>query len=1122
MTLMSVKNLTTYISNKKIHTTRTRDMRLSIPLAIVFSVCLILATVLSTPALADPVDTDGDGYADISDEFPSDPNKATPSITITSPSPGTTYSWEQASVNIIVTFDAKPDFDGYIAYVTGNTTFPDSGASDGTTVNGTIINLPTIKNTTVTINIALVDSNGDIYHPSSNTSTSFSIENQDILDTIDLSSLGTLLLWLDADDPSTLSIDGSNNVLSWTDKSDNEFVLSDVRPEGNRPVLLADGINGKPSVHLQAKGDNLYLDIPEYTNDSLTVFMVVEEDTDEVGKQILAFYDVEETRPWSKVESLIISTAGTKAYRMLRTNNNNILDAGTSTSYDNIFGATIDASGVKGFINGYNYITAANAGNFGFEQITLGIAYNKFSYIPDNSATPELGEIIVFEEALSDERRELVENYLAYKWGIESQGYLEEINSDDRDGDGVIDNQDAFPNDFLKNEPEISFDYPEASATLNYQTTSVSVSINASIASDFISESEWMFNIGSSVGPSGTGTGTAVSLNAAGSFNVSENNTYTIYARLVDLDNQIITSANEITRTVSIASNSAPVISNLNDFTASEETLTTTSFTVSNDSDLESNLSVTINSISDTTILPTANITFSGTTSTRVLSILGDTDQYGVVDLVIQISDGSLISTEDVRVTINNVNDSPSITALTDITISTLNTTIQKSFTINDSETAAESLTLSKESSDIAVLPLSGIIFGGSGSSRTVDITPENYQYGTVTVTLNVGDGTVTASRTFSVTVEEGDLDSDGIRDTKDAYPEDAEKLYLEGDISVNNLSVNPDSSIKFTIKSHSDYDTLAVSGTFEAYGTLEIATSNFEPSIGQTYSLFNASSGVTGTFKDMELPKLEEGKAWNLENLYTNGEIKVQAISAQIPSGLYAWFDGSDNGTISVTQDTKVQSWVDKTGKNFIALQADTSKMPSLVSNGLNSHTTVSFDGTNDYLSMGTNFKFTDSVTIYVVAKFDETGEASGQTLVGNNQFSISKSGSSNNNKLEAKVRFSNDSTTSQVSEKEPDTGYTIFGATFDGSTLKLLDGGTEKRSTFGTNAISANQGTAAIGAGSGLTIETSYFNGDIAEILIFNRQLTEPERKRLEKHLNAKWKVFTNTYDQGFFGSF
>jgi hypothetical protein len=100
------------------------------------------------------------------------------------------------------------------------------------------------------------------------------------------------------------------------------------------------------------------------------------------------------------------------------------------------------------------------------------------------------------------------------------------------------------------------------------------------------------------------------------------------------------------------------------------------------------------------------------------------------------------------------VNDAPTISAIGNQVISKDSASGAIGFTVADTETAAGSLVLSKSSSDTAVIPTSGIVFGGSGGSRTVTITPTTGTTGTVTVTVSVADAQgLTTPRAFTVYV---------------------------------------------------------------------------------------------------------------------------------------------------------------------------------------------------------------------------------------------------------------------------------------------------------------------------------------------------------------------------------
>jgi VCBS repeat-containing protein len=75
-------------------------------------------------------------------------------------------------------------------------------------------------------------------------------------------------------------------------------------------------------------------------------------------------------------------------------------------------------------------------------------------------------------------------------------------------------------------------------------------------------------------------------------------------------------------------------------------------------------------------------------------------------------------------------------------------------FNIGDFETPASSLTLSKSSSNTALIPTGNIVFGGSGTGRSIRVTPVSNKHGNSVITIKVSDGDKVASRSITVTVK--------------------------------------------------------------------------------------------------------------------------------------------------------------------------------------------------------------------------------------------------------------------------------------------------------------------------------------------------------------------------------
>jgi uncharacterized repeat protein (TIGR01451 family) len=99
------------------------------------------------------------------------------------------------------------------------------------------------------------------------------------------------------------------------------------------------------------------------------------------------------------------------------------------------------------------------------------------------------------------------------------------------------------------------------------------------------------------------------------------------------------------------------------------------------------------------------------------------------------------------------VDGPPTITAIADQTIAEGTATTALPFTVADVETPAASLTLAGTSSNQALVPDTNVVFGGTGTSRTVTVTPLPDQAGQTTITVTVSDGATSAATSFVLTV---------------------------------------------------------------------------------------------------------------------------------------------------------------------------------------------------------------------------------------------------------------------------------------------------------------------------------------------------------------------------------
>jgi uncharacterized repeat protein (TIGR01451 family) len=140
-------------------------------------------------------------------------------------------------------------------------------------------------------------------------------------------------------------------------------------------------------------------------------------------------------------------------------------------------------------------------------------------------------------------------------------------------------------------------------------------------------------------------------------------------------------------------------------------------------------------------------------TATLTIQVLAATAGQMTNTATVASATSDLNIANNTATTVVSVNSFPTITGIT--TVITLEDIPAGpiGFVIGDAETAAASLTLSATSSDLTLVNLGGIVFGGSGANRNVTLTPLTNQHGSCTITLTVSDGMAATNTSFTLTV---------------------------------------------------------------------------------------------------------------------------------------------------------------------------------------------------------------------------------------------------------------------------------------------------------------------------------------------------------------------------------
>lgn len=206
------------------------------------------------------------------------------------------------------------------------------------------------------------------------------------------------------------------------------------------------------------------------------------------------------------------------------------------------------------------------------------------------------------------------------------------------------------------------------------------------------------------------------------------------------------------------AVNDVPTLSAVgNQSTSSGVATVPAAFTVGDVDNAVSSVTVSAAS-SNTTLIPNSAIILSGNGASRTISVTPATNQSGTATITLTARDPQGgTTTSSFLVVVNAVNQLPTISAISDKRVNQGTALPAIPFTIGDAETPVASLILSADSSNLTLLPQSGIVFGGTGANRTVTLTPAQFQSGQSVVTITVTDAAGGEStRTFLLTVVAG------------------------------------------------------------------------------------------------------------------------------------------------------------------------------------------------------------------------------------------------------------------------------------------------------------------------------------------------------------------------------
>ena len=244
-------------------------------------------------------------------------------------------------------------------------------------------------------------------------------------------------------------------------------------------------------------------------------------------------------------------------------------------------------------------------------------------------------------------------------------------------------------------------------------------------------------------------------------------------------------------------------------------------------------------------------------------------------------------------------------------------------------------------------------------------------------------------------------------------------------------------------------------------------------------------------------------------------GSFTKTPFSPRSISGLLMWLDAGQGVTLN---GSTVSAWTDQSTTGSVWSQGTAANQPTYTASCINSRPCLDFDGSNDKLSADSAglaiLKNRSGYTVITVAQTDTTTgihyawnwsvgtSTNGRAVL----LSNGTTGTFGARRLDA----DSSATLSPTSYFAVDTNY-VMTVTVNHSTTsaEIFRDGTSKAnsSSFLTSGSTSNTNSqsAAIGDNNG----ANFWDGPIAEILVYDHALTTTERQQVESYLGGKYAI-------------
>tara|TARA_Y100000296_G_scaffold84177_1_gene116856 strand:- start:3912 stop:4802 length:891 start_codon:yes stop_codon:yes gene_type:complete len=227
------------------------------------------------------------------------------------------------------------------------------------------------------------------------------------------------------------------------------------------------------------------------------------------------------------------------------------------------------------------------------------------------------------------------------------------------------------------------------------------------------------------------------------------------------------------------------------------------------------------------------------------------------------------------------------------------------------------------------------------------------------------------------------------------------------------------------------------------------------------------------------------------------------------IISGCQVWL--AANKITGLSDGDVVTTWSDSSGQSNDFTQSTASKKPLYKTNIFNTRPAIKFDGVDDFLLSVPGSEVTGSTAYSVFAVFKFVGESNWITPLaigagGNPMMRFFQLDGATPRNIRAEGKNAGNTALTEATGSDVDLSATYVGSLINGSTASQYLNGVADASDDAFNLSDHSLTRFTLGSAS---TPANYASCYISEVAFYNREVTAPERRRIEGYFGRKYGV-------------